>query len=85
MANTPRKLMTITRQRQIRYIGHVFRGNSLVKDGLLGMMEGRRAGGRQRTKYMDGIKALLGCDDIGEVMRLSERRKDWRISVAHVN
>ena len=77
--------MTIMRQRQMRCIGHVFRGNSLEKDSLLIVVERRRSRERQRTKYMDGIKALLGCDDIGEVMRLSERRKDWRISVAHVN
>ena len=50
LANTPRELMTIIRQRQLRYIGPVFRGNCLEKDCLLGMVEVRRAGGRQRTK-----------------------------------
>ena len=50
LANTPRELMTIIRQRQLRYIGPVFRGNCLKKDCLLGMVEVRRARGRQRTK-----------------------------------
>ena len=85
MANTQRKLLTILRQRQLRYIGHVFRGNSLEKDCLLGNVEGRTAKGRQRTKYVDGIEAFVGCNDIGEVLRLGERREDWRIIVAHVN
>ena len=36
MAGTSRKLMTTVRQRQLRYLGHVLRGDSLEKDCLLG-------------------------------------------------
>ena len=85
MANTSRSLITIMRKRQLKYIGHVLRGQSLEKDCLLGMVEGSRARGRQRMKYMDGLKTLLGCESIEKVARLAEGREDWRKIVAHVN
>ena len=85
MANTSRSLLTIIRKRQLKYIGHVLRGQSLEKDCLLGMVEGSRARGRQRMKYMDGMKMLLGYVSIGEIARLAEGREDWKIIVANVN
>ena len=85
MANTSRSLLTIIRKRQLKYIGHVLRGQSLEKDCMLGMVEGNRARGRQRMKYMDGLKTLLGCTSIGEIARLAEGREDWKIIVANVN
>ena len=84
MANTSRTLLTTIRKRQLKYLGHVLRGQSLEKDCLLGMVEGTRARGRQRMKYMDGLKTLLGCGSVGEVARLAEGREDWRSIVAHV-
>ena len=84
-ANTSRKLVTTIRQRQLKYIGHVLRGSSLERDCLLGMVEGTRARGRQRAKYLDGIKTLLGCSNVGEVLLLAGRREDWRNIVANVN
>ena len=43
----------------------------------MGMIEGNRARGRQRIKYLDGIKTLVGVRSVGEVVRLAciERRK----------
>ena len=84
MAGVTRTLMTTIRQRQLRYIGHVMRGRDLGKDCLLGMIEGTRARGRQRMKYMDGLKALVGCDGIGEMIRMAEDRARWKIIVANV-
>ena len=48
--------MTIIRKRQLGFLGHILRGNSWEKDCVLGMVEGRRARGRHRTKVIDGIK-----------------------------
>lgn len=84
MAGTSRKLVTTIRQRQLRYLGHVLRGDNLEKDCLLGTIEGTRARGRQRIKYMDGIKTLVGCNGIGEVIRLAQNREEWRSIVSNV-
>ena len=84
-AGVTRLLMTTIRQRQLGYIGHLLRGRSLGKDCLLGMIDGRRARGRQRMKYMDGLKEIVECSGIGEMVRLAEDRNRWRIIVANVN
>ena len=47
MAGTSRRLMSKIRKRQLRYVGHVLRGESLEKHCLMGMIEGNRARGRQ--------------------------------------
>ena len=52
------ELLTIIRKRQLKYIGHVLRVLSLEKDCLLGMLEGSRARGRQKMKYMNRLKTL---------------------------
>ena len=85
MADTSRKLITTIRQRQLRYLGHVLRGSNLEKDCLMGTIEGTRARGRQRLKFMDGIKTLIGGSDMGEIIRLAEDREEWRSIVANVN
>ena len=66
-------------------MGHVLRGESLEKQCLMGMIEGSRARGRQRIKYLDGIKTLVGVRNVGEVVRLAEDREGWRNIVANVN
>ena len=85
MVGTTRVLMTTIRQRQLRFLGHILRGKSLGRDCLLGMISGTRARGRQKMKYMDGLKAEVGCNGIGEVIRLAEDRSAWRNIVANVN
>ena len=85
MARTARTLMTTIRQRQIGYLGHVLRSRSLGKDCFLGMIEGTRARGRQRMKFMDGVKAVVGCGSIAEFVRMAEDRARWRYIVANVN
>ena len=85
LAGTSRRLMNKIRKRQLRYVGHVLRGESLEKHCLMGMIEGNRARGRQRIKYLDGIKTLVGVRNVGEVVRLAEDREGWRSIVANVN
>ena len=77
--------MTTIRRRQLGCIGHLLRGRSLGKDCLLGMIDGRRARGRQRMKYMDGLKEIVGCSGVGEMIRMAEDRNRWRNIVANVN
>ena len=85
MARTERMLMTTLRKRQLGFLGHTLRGGGIEKDCLLGMIEGRRARGRQTSKFMDGIKECIRCDTMREVMRLAEDKAEWRSIVANVN
>ena len=85
MAGTKRELLSVIRKRQLGFLGHILRGNGLEKDCLLGMVEGVRARGRQRTKYLDGIKEIVGCGTIDGVLRLAEDRSAWRAIVANIN
>ena len=36
------------------------------------MIEGSRARGRQRMKYIDSIKELLGSGNVSDVLRMAE-------------
>ena len=85
MARGCRELLTVIRRRQIGFIGHILKGSGLERECLLGIIEGRRARGRQRLKYMDSIKELVGCGSMSEVMRLAEDRSVWRYIAANVN
>ena len=84
MAGMSRELITTVRRRQLGYLGHVLRRDGLEKDCLLGMIEGRRARGRQRMKYMDDIKEMVGREKIEEVVGLAENRRVWHSIVANV-
>jgi len=49
--------MDIIRERQRNWIGHILRGNSLLRTVLEGKIEGRRTRGKPRMKMLDGIMA----------------------------
>ena len=50
----------------------------------MGMIEGRRARGRQRMKYMDAIKEMVRREMIEEVAGLAENRRELHSIVANV-
>ena len=85
MAGGCREMLTVIRRKSIGFIGHILRGSGLKRECLLGMIKGRRARGRQRLKYMDGIKELVGCGSVSKVVRLAEDRSVWRSIAANVN
>ena len=77
--------MTMIRRRRIGYVGHILRGNGLEKDCLLGMIDGRKAKGRQRLKFMNGIRDVTGCETVMDVLGLVEDMSVWRSVAAYVN
>ena len=85
MAGVEREMMNFIRKRQLGFLGHILRGSGMERNCLLGMIEGRRARGRQRQKYMDKMKELLRCERIDEVLRLAENRVAWRSIAANIN
>ena len=84
-AGVKREVIATIRARQLNFLGHILRENKLEKLTLQGKIEGRRARGRQRMKYMDSLlKDNNRINGLRELMRLAEDRKSWRSMIAHV-
>ena len=80
-----RELMTTIRRRQMRFLGHVVRREEMEAVVLTGMVEGGRARGRQREKYMDGLVRATGNHfKPAELLQLTRDRDRWRSMVAQV-
>ena len=55
-----RSLIKIVRQRQLRFIGHVMRQDSLQKLCLQGRLQGNRSKDRQRTLPLQSLALAAG-------------------------
>lgn len=66
----------ITRLR-LTYFGHVMRANSLEKSVMLGIVSGTRRRGRQRTRWLDTIKADTNMN-INQLKEAVLNRIAWR-------
>ena len=70
-------------QQKLRYFGHVMRHEGMEKTIMLGMVEGVRKRGRQRMRFLDGIKEVTGMN----LEKLKEKTQDrigWRTFVRRV-
>src|SRR6478609_534348 len=73
--NEKRSLIKTIRNRKKNRIGHVVRGDGLMKLMLEGRMEGKRPRGRQRTGMIDDVLN----ETYGVMERKTENRESWRI------
>ena len=62
------KLLNTIFERKKRWLGHILRGESLVKEVIEGRMRGKRGRGKPRIKMLDDIKA----DETYEKIKLVE-------------
>ena len=84
-AGVQRTLMMTIRQRQLDFFGHVMRSQGLEALVITGKVEGRRARGRQRQKYLDSLCTYLE-DNVSptQLIRATEDRLLWHDMVANV-
>ena len=84
-AGVERCLMKRVRRRQLKFLGHIVRAGELESDCLLGRIDGTRARGRQRIKYMDSILGFLdGGHTTTSVLQLARERRYWKSMVDNI-
>ena len=80
-----RSLIKEIRKRQMNFLGHIIRSEKIEHLCLTGRIEGRRARGRQRMKYMDSLVGDLGEEyTANQVVQAARDRVRWRQMTANV-
>ena len=81
--NEKRTLIKTIRQRQLKFIGHIMREDSIKKLCVQGFIEGRRSRGKQRTVFLQSLTLTVGFG-VEELCRLAKDRDGFRDMVANV-
>ena len=78
-----RSLVAKIKMRQAKFFGHIMRREGIEKLVTTGMMEGKRAAGRQRMKLMDNIRNWTEGGSNVETIRATSDRDRWKGMIAH--
>ena len=84
IAGTKRSLLETVKKRKLSFFGHVMRHDSLQRDLLEGMVEGKRGRGRPRLQWSDNITQWTGLT-FEKAKRTAQDRKRWRFVTGNVN
>ena len=79
---TKRELVNFIKKRKLSFIGHACRSKcSLIKDIMLGKVEGKRGRGRPRMQYTDNAKSWTGKSAF-EIFETTLDRDGWRETIS---
>ena len=67
--------MNIITERKKRWIGHILRGNGLLREVIEGRMIGKRPRGRKRAMMLDNLRGGINYD---ELKSKAQNREVWR-------
>ena len=84
LADTKRSLFQTVKQRKLSFFGHIMRHDSLQRNLLEGMVEGKRGRGRPRLQWSDNILQWAGLN-FEQCKRMAQNRKRWRSVTGNVN
>ena len=84
LADTKRSLFQTVEQRKLSFFGHIMRRDSLQRNLLEGMVEGKRGRGRPRLQWSDNILQWAGLN-FEQCKRMAQNRKRWRSVTGNVN
>ena len=77
--------MTMITTRQLRFLGHVNRKETLEYLAMTGKIEGKRARGRQRMTLMSNIIRRMGGPWTAcEVLQATKEIRNWTDIIANV-
>ena len=77
------KLMTVVRQRIVRFYGHLRRHDSLQRIITEGMVNGKRDRGRTRCGWLGNVSRYAGMN-INRCAEIATNREEWRTIVSNV-
>ena len=77
------KLMTVVRQRIVRFYGHVRRHDSLQRIITEGMVNGKRGRGRKRCGWLGNVSRYSGMN-INRCAEIATNREEWRTIVISI-
>ena len=79
------RLMTVVRQRIVRFYGHVRRHDSLQSIITEGMVNSKRGRGRKRCGWLGNVPRYAGMNmNINRCAEISTNREEWRTIVSNV-
>ena len=76
------ELLTLVKNRKLRWFSHVSRSSGLAKTILQGTVKGKRKRGRQKKRWEDNIKECTGMD-FASSTRAAENMSRWKGIVAN--
>ncbi|GFR97263.1 eukaryotic translation initiation factor 3 subunit F [Elysia marginata] len=74
-------LLTIVRQRKLRWYGHTIGSSGLAKTIMQGTVNGGRGRGRQKKRWEDNMRERTTHELRNTLRMIAEDREEWKAMV----